>query len=87
VMALEAVYFEAARRGDLPAARAWLAAAGEPTGIRSTLELRAEAAVALAEGDEEKAHDLIIGAIRKLGGAMTPGYAAAEEAWLRAMGQ
>ncbi len=52
---LEAAYFEGAWRADVDAARAWLERAGRvPPGARS-LQLRAEAAVALAAGKVEEA--------------------------------
>lgn len=55
LLPLEAAYFEGAWRGDVDAARAWLARAGRvPRGARP-LQLRAEAAVALAAGEVEEA--------------------------------
>jgi hypothetical protein len=81
-LTLEAAYFEAHHRHNASAARAWLNRAKGTTADRQT-QLRAEAAVLLAEGRCEEAWKCAQEGLFVLERAVHTGIAQAEAEWLR----
>ena len=79
---LEAAYFEAHHRRNSGAARAWLNSAKDTRADRQT-QLRAEAAVLLAEGRCEEARKCAQEGLFALERAVNTGIAQAEAEWLR----
>jgi len=80
---VEAAYFEAAHGGDPKRARELLGSARPRTfGVLESDRLRAQAAIAFAEGDTRTASDTLSRAI-----ANNPPWAAGPRAWLAALGE
>ena len=79
---LEATYFEAFHRQNLNAARAWFLEAQGHQADPAT-HLRAEAALALLEGQASRALEIAQRAQSNLDKSQTPGIAIAESDWLQ----
>ena len=81
-MLLEAAFFQAYFRHDAAAARAFFSEAKPEKVLEKHLPARAEAAILLAEGENEAAKERARRSLEALAGSFSPGTAKLEKEWL-----